>query len=205
MTDIADRNDLPLTDIIAFSPVASVVTDPSLPDNPIIACNDAFMALTGYGKDEIIGRNCRFLSGPRTQPWLTDRIRKAVAQQKPILVELLNHRKDGSPFLNAVLVAPIFGDDGSLRYFLGSQVEIDDDSDAVSIDRRRKAAARIRDLSPRQREVLQEMAQGALNKQIAYRLNLSEKTVKMHRSLLIANLGVATSADAVRLAVEAGM
>jgi DNA-binding NarL/FixJ family response regulator len=60
-------------------------------------------------------------------------------------------------------------------------------------------------LSPRQREVLIKMAHGLLNKQIAHELGLSEKTVKMHRALLIAKLDVPTSADAVRLAVEAGL
>lgn len=191
--------------MIQHSPIASVVSDPRIADNPIIACNAPFMELTGYGEDEILGRNCRFLAGPDTEPWLSDRIRQAVTDRKPTLVEILNYKKDGTAFRNAVLVAPIFDDAGELEYFLGSQVELDMDAPGTSSPRRREAAALIKTLSPRQLEVLAQMAKGLLNKQIAYALTLSEKTVKMHRSLLIQKLGVPTSADAVRIAVEAGL
>jgi PAS domain S-box-containing protein len=197
--------DMPLTAVIDYSPIASVVTNPRLHDNPIIACNQPFIELTGYTKDEIVGRNCRFLSGPRTEPWLTERINKAVRDRKPVLVDILNYKKDGTPFRNAVLVAPVFDEAGELKLFLGSQVEIETMDDPDAALRRSQAVERVRQLPPRQREVLAEMAQGLLNKQIAFRLKLSEKTVKMHRSLLIANLGVPTTADAVRIAVEAGL
>jgi PAS domain S-box-containing protein len=204
MSPIGDF-DITLSAMIQRSPIASVISDPRLKDNPIIACNAPFMELTGYGADEIIGRNCRFLAGPDTEPWLTARITKAVSERKPTLVEILNYKKDGTPFRNAVLVAPIFDANGELEYFLGSQVELDMDAPGSSSPRRRQAAALIKTLSPRQLEVLAQMAHGLLNKQIAFELNLSEKTVKMHRSLLIQKLGVPTSADAVRIAVEAGL
>jgi PAS domain S-box-containing protein len=204
MSPIGDL-DITLSAMIQRSPIASVISDPRIADNPIIACNTPFIELTGYSVDEIIGRNCRFLAGPDTEPWLTARITKAVAERKPTLVEILNYKKDGTPFRNAVLVAPIFDVDGELEYFLGSQVELDTDAPGSSSPRRRKAAALIKTLSPRQLEVLGQMAHGLLNKQIAHELGLSEKTVKMHRSLLIQKLGVPTSADAVRIAVEAGL
>jgi PAS domain S-box-containing protein len=194
-----------LTELIRHSPVASCVTNPRLPDNPIIAFNQPFTDLTGYGEAEIIGRNCRFLSGPETEPWLSERITTAVAQHKPVLVEILNYKKDGTLFRNAVLVAPVYDDDGVLEFFLGSQVELSDDMLGSSSPRRRKAAQLVKGLSPRQRDVLVQMAHGLLNKQIAHELGLSEKTVKMHRALLIQKLGVPTSADAVRIAVEAGL
>lgn len=197
--------DVKFSAMIQHSPIASVISDPRLADNPIIACNNPFMDLTGYSEDEIVGRNCRFLAGPDTEPWLTARISKAVADRKPTLVEILNYKKDGTPFRNAVLVAPIFDEFGELEFFLGSQVELDMDAPGTSSPRRRQAAALIKTLSPRQLEVLAQMAKGLLNKQIAYVLSLSEKTVKMHRSLLIQKLGVPTSADAVRIAVEAGL
>ena len=195
--------DLPITAVIHYSPVASVVTNPRLHDNPIIACNTAFVELTGYAEDEILGRNCRFLSGPSTEQWVSDKIKTAVYEHKPVLVEIINHKKDGTPFRNAVLVAPVYDADGELAYFLGSQVEI---PMAITTEaRHNEALVRVNSLSPRQRQVLGEMANGRMNKQIAWNLNLSEKTVKMHRAMLISNLGVATTADAVRLAVEAGL
>lgn len=190
---------------IAASPIATVLTDPGLPDNPIVAVNRAFCDLTLYEESEIIGRNCRFLAGTATEPWLTERIRDAVARRQPALTEILNYRKDGSAFRNAVLVAPIFDDEGKLAYFLGSQVELGRDEQAPAEQRRAAAAALVKSLSPRQFQILREMAAGFRNKQIAWRLSLSEKTIKMHRSLLIAKLGVTTSADAVRIAVEAGL
>ena len=192
-----------LVEMIANSPVATVISNPRLPDNPIIECNAAFMELTGFSRDEIVGHNCRFLSGADTEPWLTETVCTAIRQQRPALVEILNYKKNGTPFRNAVLVAPIFDEEGVLEYFLGSQVEVMDPTIGI-VARRAQAHAQISRLSVRQREVLMLMATGKLNKQIAYALTLSERTVKMHKAALLKALGVTTSADAIRLAVEAG-
>ena len=194
-----------LESLIAGSPIASVISNPRVKDNPIIYCNAAFVALTGYGEAEIIGRNCRFLAGPATEPWLTEMIRSGVRRHAPVLVEILNYKRDGTPFRNAVLVAPIFDDEGELEYFLGSQVELEPDAPTTNANRRMAASIAVKTLPPRQREVLTEMAAGYLNKQIADRLGLSEQTVKMHRAALMARLGAATTADAIRIAVEAGL
>ena len=201
-------SELPKASVMALienSPIASVVSNPRLPDNPIVAVNEAFIQLTGYDSEFIIGRNCRFLAGEATEPWLTEEIRRGVQQRKSVLVEILNYKKDGTPFQNAVLVAPLFDEEGELEYFLGSQVEIDADSPSLAKARRMRAVAIVKDLSKRQREVLQYIAKGLLNKQIAYELGLSERTIKMHRSILMQRLEVPSAADMVRLAVEAGM
>lgn len=182
-----------------------MVSDPRLPDNPIIACNEAFMELTGYDEAEIVGRNCRFLAGPGTEPWLTEAIRQGVREQRPVLVEILNYKKDGTPFRNAVVVAPVFDEAGELQYFFGSQVELMEDAQAPSMSRRAAAVEKVKDLSRRQLQVLQMVAQGLRNKQIAYELGLSEKTVKMHRGIAMEKLGARGSAEMVRLAVEAGI
>jgi len=192
-----------LKSMIATSPIPAVISDPRLPDNPIVECNDAFIALTGYAADEIIGHNCRFLTGPDTEEELSETLRAAVRERRPALVEILNYKKDGSPFRNAVLVAPIFGSEGSLEYFLGSQMEVSNDTARFS-ERRTLALHAVERLSLRQREVLRLMAAGNLNKQISFELGLSERTVKMHRAALLRSLGVETTADAIRLAVEAG-
>ena len=191
--------------LIVDSPIASVISNPRLTDNPIIACNASFMELTGYGEDEIVGRNCRFLAGPATEPWLTETIRSGVRKHRPVLVEILNYKRDGTPFRNAVLVAPIFDEAGELEFFLGSQVELEADTPIPNSNRRMAAATLVKALTPRQREVLEQMATGHLNKQIAFTLGLSEQTVKMHRALLMQRLGASTTADAIRIAVEAGL
>jgi PAS domain S-box-containing protein len=200
-----DEDGIAIISAIAISPVASVVSNPRLPDNPIIAVNQAFCDLTGYSKDEILGRNCRFLAGPSTEPWLTERIRQGTRNRKPTLVEILNYKRCGQPFRNAVLVAPVFLPDGELEYFIGTQVELDGDAIGPSADRRDRAVEIVRTLSPRQREVLQQVAAGYRSKQISFNLGLSEKTIKMHRSLILEKIGTHNVADAIRLAVEAGL
>lgn len=190
--------------MIGSSPIAAVLSNPRLPDNPIIECNEAFLALTGYRSDEIIGHNCRFLAGEGTEPWLTEMLRNGISRRQPVMVEILNYKKDGTAFRNAVMVAPIFDASGELEFFLGSQVEIAEDVARANDARRGAAHARVTALSRRQREVLLQMAAGKLNKQIAYELGLSERTVKMHRAAVFTALGVKTSADAIRLAIEAG-
>jgi PAS domain S-box-containing protein len=190
---------------IRTSPIASVISDPRQPGNPIVAVNDAFIALTGYAVDEIIGRNCKFLAGPATEPWLSERIAIAIHEHRPVLVEILNYKRDGTPFRNAVLVTPVFDDEGTLAYFLGSQVELPFEALGPSSTRHAQAVARVKLLSPRQREILERIAHGHRTKQIAWQLSLSEKTVKMHRSLLFNKLETDNVADAIRVAVEAGL
>ena len=119
------------------------------------------------------------------------------------MVDIVNYRSDGRPFRNGVMIAPLFGEDGEVELFLGSQVDLGDAP--TSAARRGAAAERVAGLPPRQRQVLELMARGLLNKQIAWQLKISEKTVKMHRALLLERLGAATSAEAIRLAVEAGL
>lgn len=193
-----------LSSMIANSPIAAVISDPRLPDNPIVECNEAFVALTGYRSDEIVGHNCRFLTGADTEPWLTETLRTGIRRRQPVMVEILNYKRDGTPFRNAVMVAPIFDEGGELAYFLGSQVEILGDIARANDARREASVIRIATLSGRQREVLLQIAAGKLNKQIAYELGISERTVKMHRAAVFLALGVRTSADAIRIAIEAG-
>ena len=195
---------MPLPEMLDKSAIAAVLSDPRLPDNPIVECNHAFEALTGYSREEIVGRNCRFLSGPLTEPWLTETLRSGVRRRHPVMVQITNYRKDGTPFRNAVMIAPIFDDDGQLKYFLGSQVEVPDEQVSVLDLRRSAAYEKVQALSARQRAVLVQMAAGKLNKQIAWELGLSERTVKMHRGAVLKALGVRTTAEALRIAIEAG-
>jgi PAS domain S-box-containing protein len=194
-----------LLESVGLSPIATVISNPRRPDNPLEVVNPAFCQLTGYAESEIVGRNCRFLAGELTEPWLTDRIRNAIGSRRPVLVDILNYRRDGSPFRNAVLVTPLFDEEGSLAWFLGSQVDLGTDSPTLFDARRARAVSLVKALPGRRRQVLELMSLGLLNKQIGWELKISEKTVKMHRALLLEQLGVATSADAIRIAVEAGL
>ncbi|GJE15574.1 histidine kinase famiy protein [Methylobacterium marchantiae] len=107
-----------------------VVTDPRQADNPIIFTNKAFIAMTGYREDEIIGRNCRFLQGPDTDRAVLAELRGAIDNRTEFATEILNYRKDGSTFWNALFVAPIYNAAGELVYFFASQLDVSRRRDA---------------------------------------------------------------------------
>ena len=194
-----------LIDAVGVSPIAMVVSNPRLPDNPLEVVNSAFCDLTGYAESDVVGRNCRFLAGESTEPWVTSQIRDAIRDRRPILADILNYRRDGTAFRNGVMITPLFDPEGGLAWFLGSQVDLGAPSEDRLSGRQARAAGLVTDLPPRQHQVLELMARGLLNKQIAWELKISEKTVKMHRALLLERLGVSTTAEAIRIAVEAGL
>lgn len=100
------------------------ITDPTLPDNPIVYVNEAFTDLTGYTLDEIVGQNCRFLQGPETTRESVDTVREILVDRRVDTVEIVNYRKDGSRFLNALQLGPINDEAGNLAYFFGSQLDV---------------------------------------------------------------------------------
>lgn len=98
-----------------------VISDPSRPDTPIIFVSDEFERQTGYPPEEVLGRNCRFLQGPETDPKAVQAIRDALATETEITIDILNYRKDGSKFWNRLRIRPLFDDKGKLQYFAGAQ------------------------------------------------------------------------------------
>lgn len=109
-----------------------IITDPRQADNPIVFANDAFLTLTGYERDEILGRNCRFLQGPDTDRGAVMRIREAVTTSHDINVDLLNYRKDGTAFWNALYISPVSTSSGELQYFFASQFDVTERKDALA-------------------------------------------------------------------------
>jgi len=101
-----------------------VVTDPRLPGNPIVLANRAFLTLTGYDADEVVGRNCRFLQGPDTDPTSVALVRDAIAERRDVKVEILNYRKDGGSFWNELYLSPLFDEAGDLVNFFASQIDV---------------------------------------------------------------------------------
>lgn len=106
--------------------MSMVITDPRRENNPIVFANDAFLRLTGYERHEVVNRNCRFLQGPKTDKWIVETMRRAIAEQRDIGVDLINYRKDGSTFWNALHISPLFGDQGELQFFFASQFDVSD-------------------------------------------------------------------------------
>src|SRR5215207_10476945 len=109
---------------VAASSNGIVITDPRMPDNPIVYVNPAFERISGYPMDEVLGHNCRFLQGEdRDQPAL-DELRSALSEERESRVVLKNYRKDGTPFWNELYVSPVHDEGGHLTNFVGVQNDI---------------------------------------------------------------------------------
>ncbi len=109
---------------IALTRMPIVLSDPREPDNPLVFANQAFLAMTGYSADEIIGHNCRFLQGEGTDRAVIDELRAAIADRRDFATEILNYRKDGYAFWNALFVSPVYDHAGELVYYFASQLDV---------------------------------------------------------------------------------
>ncbi|KAK8111807.1 uncharacterized protein PG998_008264 [Apiospora kogelbergensis] len=121
---IADTLPVHLRDMSEGLAEVFCLTDPSRPDNPIVFASEEFHKTTQYGMDYVLGRNCRFLQGPKTNPFSVQRIREKLEAGKEHVETFLNYRRDGSPFMNLLMVAPLFDSRGQVRYHIGAQVDV---------------------------------------------------------------------------------
>ncbi len=128
---------------ISSSSNGIIITDAAQPDNPIVYVNPAFERLTGYTFEEATGRNCRFLQGAETDPQALDKIREAIANRQEINVNLLNYRKDGTPFWNDLTIAPVRDDAGNLTHFVGVQTDVTERKHAEEDLRAAKEGAEV--------------------------------------------------------------
>ena len=100
------------------------LADPSVKDCPIVYASEEFYRTSRYSRDDVLGRNCRFLQGPKTNRMAVDRIGAAVKSGQESCETLLNYRRDGTPFMNLLLTAPLYDNRGSVRYFIGAQIDV---------------------------------------------------------------------------------
>jgi len=123
------------------------IADARLPDQPLIYINAGFERLTGYPVEEVLGRNCRFLQGPGTDPATVDALRAAIREQREITVQLLNYRKDGTPFWNRLSITPVRDAAGEVTHLIGVQSDVTGEVEAqealVVANKRLKSAADI--------------------------------------------------------------
>jgi PAS domain S-box-containing protein len=144
---------------IAASSSGIVITDAMLPDNPMIYINPGFERITGYGREEAIGKNCRFLQGTdKAQPSL-DELRKAIRKGQECRVTVRNYRKDGTLFWNEFSISPVRDATGKLTHFIGIQTDITE---------LKQAEATL------QQQVLREQLVGAMRSRIRRTLKLKE-------------------------------
>jgi len=138
---------------LASSAEGITIADAGLPDNPLIYANAGFERLTGYSVAEVIGRNCRFLQGPGTDPETVAVLRTAIQNRTAVTVTLLNHRKDGTPFWNRLSITPVRDAEGAVTHFIGVQSDVTEEKlakDALQeANERLEAASRVmkRDLA----------------------------------------------------------
>lgn len=119
-----DMQDYNLVHSIQNSQHSFVITDPSLADNPIVFASDDFLQLTGYTREQVLGRNCRFLQGSNTSPDSVKEIRKAVADGEDVSVTLLNYMADGTPFWNRLFIAALRDAQNNIVNFIGVIVTV---------------------------------------------------------------------------------
>lgn len=110
--------------VVEMTRMPMAVTDPRQPGNPIVFINRAFLDLTGYKEEELLGKNCRLLQGEQTDPQAVDEIRTAINERRAVAVDIVNYKADGSLFWNALFIGPIFDESGELIYWFSSQVDI---------------------------------------------------------------------------------
>ena len=106
------------------------ISDLRLPDNPLVYVNRGFTEITGYSREESIGRNCRYLQGPATDPAAISEIREAIADRRSCVVEILNYRHDGSPFWNRLSVTPLRDGSGEVTHYIGVQSDVTEERNA---------------------------------------------------------------------------
>ena len=114
----------PFTAAVRATRMPMIITNPREADNPIVFANDAFGRLTGYAREEVLGRNCSFLQGPESDPATVGRIRAAIEAREPIELDIRNYAKDGRPFWNRLLIAPVRDTDGDVAYFFASHYDV---------------------------------------------------------------------------------
>nr|AML76931.1 putative LOV domain-containing protein [Ehretia acuminata] len=99
-----------------------VLTNPCLPDMPIVYASDAFLKLTGYARHEVLGHNCRFLSGLDTDRATLFQIKQCIESEQACTVRILNYRKDKTSFWNFLHISPVRNASGKVAYFVGVQI-----------------------------------------------------------------------------------
>jgi PAS domain S-box-containing protein len=138
--------------------ITFTITDPGEPDNPLVWVNPSFTRITGYEYDEVVGRNCRFLQGPATDPAAVAAIRAALKERRTITTTLLNYRKDGTAFWNQLSISPVFDGRGDLVSFVGVQTDV---TERVRVEGEREAAFAAEQAARQEAELARAVAEQA--------------------------------------------
>jgi PAS domain S-box-containing protein len=143
---------------VVATDITFTITDPREADDPLVWVNPSFSRMTGYSYDEAVGRNCRFLQGPATDPEAVAEIRAAIQEQRTVTTTLINYRKDGTAFWNQLSISPVFDGDGALVSFVGVQTDV---TERVRVAGEREAAFAAEQAARREAEQARAIAEQA--------------------------------------------
>jgi PAS domain S-box-containing protein len=154
-TELGDRRSLALLRdrAVIATEMSFTITDPRRPDHPLVWVNPSFTRLTGYRLEEVVGRNCRLLQGPNTDPDAVRRIGDALRRSEPITEVLLNYRRDGTAYWNQVSISPVTDGAGEVVNFVGVQNDV---TERVMVEQERRAALAEAEQSRAQLRLLAE-------------------------------------------------
>lgn len=134
----AERRLFLVTQALEATDVNVTISDPRLPDNPLVYVNAAFSRTTGFSREEALGRNCRFLQGPETEADILDELRRRLRAGRPFTGTVTNYRRDGARFLNRINIAPVHAPDGEVIAFIGVQRDVTREEEARAADAHRQ-------------------------------------------------------------------
>jgi len=146
---------VPVSNVLSKIGHTFVVSDPTLPDCPVVFASDSFLRLTGYSREEVLGHNCRFMQGDETDRAAVRQLRKAVTRAEPITVRLVNYKKSGEPWWNLLTLTPVKNGAGKVIKIVGVQIDV---TSQPVLD---QGSARLRP-NPQAEAVTSEVAQGVL-------------------------------------------
>lgn len=124
MSEIAGKQSVVMQSLVGGLSEVFCISDPRQADNPIVYASEEFYRYTGYASDDVIGQNCRFLQGPKTLRASPRRLKEAIAKGEEICETLLNYTRDGRPFVNLLMIAPLHDNEGKMKYLIGAQVDV---------------------------------------------------------------------------------
>ena len=180
---------------------AILITDARGNDKRIRFVNQAFENLTGYSRNEVLGRDCRFLQRDDRDQIGLQEIRNGLLEQRSVHAILRNYRKDGSLFFNEVFIDPIRDTSGEVSHFVACQNAVAEPGAAYL---RSSASNLFQKLSQREKEVFNWVVRGHTNKEIAREMELSPRTVEKHRLQMQRKMGTQQISLLTRYAIALG-
>jgi len=178
-----------LTAALEASHVAVTISDVTVSENPLIYVNAAFETITGFSREDVLGRNCRFLQGAGTDPETVEELRRAIRQQRTCDVELLNYRRDGSAFWNSLHIAPLKNARGKTTAFIGMQRDVTAERQERDRERRHDRMLALGRLSGGVAHKIDELLHpvGPLSERIAAALPEASSHARADLSLIAGN------------------